>query len=43
LAHSRRLSKDYEELMENSEAMFQIAMIRLTLQRLGRTTQPQQR
>lgn len=43
LAHSRRLSKDYEELLENSEAMIQIAMIRLMLQRLGRTTKPQQR
>ena len=27
LGHSRRLSKDYEELVENSEAMIQIAMI----------------
>ena len=43
LAHSRRLSKDYEERMENSEAMIHIAMIRLMLQRLGRTTKPQQR
>ena len=34
LAHSRRLSKDYEELVENSEAMIQIAMIRLMLHRL---------
>lgn len=36
LGRSRRLSKDYEELIENSEAMVQIAMIRLILQRLGR-------
>lgn len=36
LGHSRRLSKDYEELVENSEAMVQIAMIRLMLQRLCR-------
>jgi transposase len=36
LAHSRRLSKDYEELVENSEAMIQIAMIRLMLHRLCR-------
>lgn len=43
LAHSRRLSKDYEELLENSEAMIQIAMIRLMLQRLCRTTKPQKR
>ena len=34
LGHSRRLSKDYEELVENSEAMIQIAMIRLMLRRL---------
>jgi putative transposase len=43
LAHSRRLSKDYEELLENSAALLQVAMIRLMLQRLGRTTKPQQR
>jgi putative transposase len=43
LGHSRRLSKDYEELIENSEAMIQIAMIRLMLQRLCRQTKPQQR
>lgn len=43
LAHSRRLSKDYEELVENSEAMVQIAMIRLMLQRLCRPAKPQRR
>jgi len=43
LAHSRRLSKDYEELVENSEAMIQIAMIRLMLQRLCRPAKPQKR
>lgn len=43
LGHSRRLSKDYEELVENSEAMVQIAMIRLMLQRLGRPPRLKQR
>lgn len=43
LGHSRRLSKDYEEIVENSEAMVQIAMIRLMLQRLGRPPRPKQR
>lgn len=43
LAHSRRLSKDYEELVENSEAMIQIAMIRLMLQRLCRPAPKQKR
>lgn len=43
LGHSRRLSKDYEELVENSEAMVQIAMIRLMLQRLCRPPRPKQR
>ena len=40
LGHCRRLSKDYEELMENSEAMVQIAMIRLMLQRICRPPNP---
>jgi len=43
LGHSRRLSKDYEELVENSEAMVQISMIRLMLQRICRPAKPQQR
>jgi putative transposase len=43
LGHSRRLSKDYEELVENSEAMIQISMIRLMLQRLCRPTPTQRR
>lgn len=42
LGHSRRLSKDYEELTENSEAMIRIAMIRLMLQRLDRPPRPKQ-
>jgi putative transposase len=43
MGRSRRLSKDYEELVENSEAMIQIAMIRLMLRRLCRPPQPQRR
>ena len=43
LGHSRRLSKDYEELVENSEAMIQIAMIRLMLHRLCRPAPRQKR
>jgi putative transposase len=43
LGHSRRLSKDYEELVENSEAMIQIAMIQLMLHRLYRPLTPQNR
>ena len=41
LAHYRRLSKDYEQLTENSEAMIQIAMMQLMLHRLHRPPQPQ--
>jgi len=43
LGHYRRLSKDYEELLENSEAMIQIAMIQLMLHRLCRPAEPQHR
>jgi putative transposase len=43
LGHCRRLSKDYEEFIENSEAMIQIGMIRLMLQRLCRPAKPQKR
>lgn len=38
LGRCRRMSKDYEELTENSEAMIQIAMIRLMLKRLAHST-----
>ena len=43
LGQYRRLSKDYEELCENSEAMIQIAMIQLMLHRLCRTPSRQNR
>lgn len=38
----RRLAKEYERLPESSEAMIQIAMIRLMLARLGRKYQAEQ-
>lgn len=34
IGRCRRMSKDYEELPENSEAMIQVAMIHLMLRRL---------
>jgi transposase len=34
LVRSRRLARDYERLTESSEAMIQVAMIRLMLRRL---------
>ena len=43
LDHYRRLSKHYEELVENSEAMIHIAMIQLMLHRLCRPARPQNR
>ena len=43
LGHYRRLGKDYEELLENSEAMIEIAMIQLMLHRLCRPAIPQER
>ena len=43
LGHARRLSKDYEELVENSEAMIHIAMIQFMLHKLCRPPMPQNR
>jgi putative transposase len=38
LSRSRRLSKDYERKVQTSEALIQIAIIRLLVARLGRST-----
>ncbi|MEX2186005.1 MAG: transposase, partial [Pirellulales bacterium] len=43
LGRHRRLSKDYEELLANSEAMIQIAAIQTMLHRLCRPTTRQRR
>ncbi len=43
LGRARRLSKDYEELTENSEAMVQISAIRTMLKRLCRPAPHQRR
>ncbi len=40
LGRYRRLSKDYEELPETSEAMIYAAMIHLMVKRLARQRQP---
>lgn len=40
LGRYRRLSKDYEELPETSEAMVYVAMIHLMVRRLSRQPQP---
>lgn len=36
LGRNRRLSKDYERKVQTSEALIQVAMVRLMLKRLGR-------
>jgi putative transposase len=40
LGRYRRLSKDYEELPETSEAVVYVAMIHLMVKRLARQPQP---
>ena len=42
LSRQRRLSKDYEELIETSQAVVQIAAIRLMLERLEQRRPPTQ-
>jgi putative transposase len=37
LIRNRRLSKDYERLVQTSETLIEVAMIRLILRRLART------
>jgi putative transposase len=36
LGRNRRLSKDYEQMVQSSEAWILVAMIRLVLRRLGK-------
>jgi putative transposase len=36
LMRNRRLSKDYERLVQTSETFIEVAMIRLILRRLGK-------
>jgi putative transposase len=43
ISRNRRLAKDYESLLESSEAMVQIAMIRLMLVRLAKHRRREQR
>ena len=38
LMHNRRLSKDYERLVQTSETFIEVAMVRLMLKRLTRGT-----
>lgn len=38
LSRNRRLSKDYERKVQTSETLIQVAMIRLLLARLGRSS-----
>ena len=43
ISRNRRLARDYESLPESSEALVQIAMIRLMLGRLAKHQQREQR
>jgi putative transposase len=37
LSHNRRLSKDYERMVQTSETLLKLAMIRLMVRRLARS------